>query len=172
MRLDKKLEATRLDALQRLVSNTSQAVQALFGESKGVAIAEATINTFLAMTKARSMYAPPIGGILAAAELASGIATIANIAKTEIGSSTLSGGGRDSAPSSALRTFGTGSSLPDSRTLTRGDSLDTGRAPIDIASNQMKAPIVNVYNTANVDSKGLYITTQHGRKEYERSTTQ
>jgi len=93
MRLDKQLEATRLDALQRLVSSTSQAIQALFGESKGVAIAEATINTFLAMTKARSMYAPPIGGILAAAELASGIATIANIAKTEIGSSTLSGGG-------------------------------------------------------------------------------
>ena len=102
------------------------------------------------------------------------LAQLATISQQEFKASGTIGNGGSSGATSAMRTFSDsyGRSQPASRTLTRSGTLDTGRAPAGVAANQLGVPIVNVYNTANIDSKGLYLTTQHGRKEYERSTTQ
>lgn len=179
MRMDRMVSRNKIRLSEQAAQTAGDVLAAAFGDSKAVQIATALIDTYVSAQKAYASQLIPgdptsLGRAQIAAGLAvaSGLARVATIRSIEPGSS--GGGGEDggSGPSSALTTFGTGYSLPDSRTLTRGDSLDTGRAPIDIATNQMRAPIVNVYNTANVDSKGLYITTQHGRKEYERSTTQ
>jgi len=159
---DMEMKATKakFDAFMRLVSGVSSAIQAVFGESKAVAIAEATINTFLAMTKARAMYAPPIGGILAAAELATGIATVANIAKTEPGGSSLSGGGGGGSASTGISVTDVGGRLATATPFGEPDYTprDRGAERTPVFKNEVLAT-----------PKQLYIITRNGEKEIGNS---
>ena len=81
-----------------LTSSTLSAARAMLGEHtmayKGIAIAEATINTYLAATKALTA-GPILGPILAAVTIATGLAQVAAIAGIGIG------GGSATAPVAA-----------------------------------------------------------------------
>ena len=67
--------------------------KAMFRISQIAAIAETVVNTREAMQLARSSYPPPIGGIMAAAELAAGAANLAAIKGQKFGGSGNVGGG-------------------------------------------------------------------------------
>jgi hypothetical protein len=85
--------AQNMDAL---ASNVSSNLDAIFGESKAVAIAQALINTYQGISKAIATYPPPISTAMAAIQAAAGFAQVANIRKT-----TQSGGGSGARASAA-----------------------------------------------------------------------
>lgn len=66
----------------------------LFSKNKAVAIANALVNTFEAVTKALAAYPPPLSYVAAAGALAAGLAQVANIRRT---THTGGGGGGSSA---------------------------------------------------------------------------
>jgi TP901 family phage tail tape measure protein len=68
--------AKNMDAL---ASSVSSNLSAIFGESKGVAIATAIINTAQGVTRALAQYPPPISFAMAAIQAAAGAAQIAKI---------------------------------------------------------------------------------------------
>jgi hypothetical protein len=98
MRQATALSARNMDAL---ASSVSSALGSIFGESKGVAIAQALINTYQGISKAIATYPPPISGIMAGIQAAAGFAQVAAIRRT-----TKSGGG--SGGSSAGASAGAG----------------------------------------------------------------
>ena len=81
---------------QRLLSASQSAVQhlaiatsgskALFAVSKAAALADAVINTYKAVQVARASAPPPYNYVLAAIELAAGLANVAAIASASFGS--------------------------------------------------------------------------------------
>ena len=77
-----------VSAYASMASNIGASLEQAFGQSKAIAIAVATINTFEAVTKALAAYPPPFNYVAAAAALAAGLAQVSNIRKT-----TKSGGG-------------------------------------------------------------------------------
>jgi hypothetical protein len=80
--------AVAQNAYASMASNIAGSLEDVFGQSKGVAIATALINTYEGFTKALAAYPPPFNYAAAAATLAAGLAQVANIRKT-----TKSGGG-------------------------------------------------------------------------------
>lgn len=74
--------------MNALASSISSNLSTIFGESKGVAIATAVINTAQGVTRALAAYPPPISIAMAAIQAAAGAAQIAKIK-----SMTKSGGG-------------------------------------------------------------------------------
>jgi hypothetical protein len=74
--------------MESLAGTVSSALGSIFGESKGVAIAQALINTYQGISKAIATYPPPMSGIMAAVQAAAGFAQVAAIRRT-----TKSGGG-------------------------------------------------------------------------------
>jgi uncharacterized membrane protein YgcG len=94
--------------MDALASNVSTNLSKIFGESKGVAIATAVINTAQAVTRTLAAYPYPINVAMAALTAAAGAAEIATIRSTTKnssggggGGSSLSGGGTAAAASSA-----------------------------------------------------------------------
>lgn len=74
--------------MDALASSVSSNLSTIFGESKGVAIAQALISTYAGIAKAIETYPPPIAQAMAAVQAAAGFAQVANIRST-----TKSGGG-------------------------------------------------------------------------------
>lgn len=74
--------------IDALASTVSSNLSTIFGETKGVAIATALINTYQGITRALATYPPPIAQAMAAIQAAAGFAQVANIRKQ-----TSSGGG-------------------------------------------------------------------------------
>ena len=70
-----------------------QGIAAAAGENKGIAIAAATIDTFVAANKAVAQLGPIAGPIAATGIVASGIANVRQIASTEVPGGGGSGGG-------------------------------------------------------------------------------
>lgn len=85
MQVESKL-MTEQDAVTQSMSLLAQA----FPQMKGLAVAEAIINTYLAATKALASAPPPFNIILAATTIASGLAQVEKITSTEPG---FAGGG-------------------------------------------------------------------------------
>ena len=88
------LSAKNMDALASTVSSN---LSAIFGESKGVAIAQALINTYQGITRAIATYPPPISTAMAAIQAAAGFAQVANIRKQTKSGGGGSGGGAGAA---------------------------------------------------------------------------
>jgi len=89
---EKKLETAKITAKQDLndatlagVANLAGALGKLAGDSKGLAVAEATISTYLGATKALAAGAgTPVGYINAAAIIATGLANVKTILSTKV----------------------------------------------------------------------------------------
>jgi len=80
-----KLLSASQSALQHLAIATSGS-KALFAVSKAAALADAIINTYKAVQVARASAPPPYNYVLAAIELAAGLANVASIASASFGS--------------------------------------------------------------------------------------
>ena len=75
---------TIAEATADLLNNVADLIGKDTLAGKIMAIAAATINTYLAVTKALSAAAPPVNFIMAASSLAAGLAAIKNIVKVQI----------------------------------------------------------------------------------------
>lgn len=83
--------------MDALASSVSSNLSTIFGNTKGVAIATALINTYQGITKALATYPPPIAQAMAAVQAAAGFAAVANIRKqTKSGGGGGGGGGSSS----------------------------------------------------------------------------
>jgi protein-disulfide isomerase-like protein with CxxC motif len=81
------------NAYASMASQVSGALTQLFSKSKGVAIANALINTYESVTKALASYPPPFSFVAAGAALAAGLAQVANIRKQNASGGGGGGGG-------------------------------------------------------------------------------
>lgn len=77
-----------LTDLQTVFKNAGKESKALGYMLKGVAIGEATINSYLAFTKALAAFPPPFNHVAAGITLAAGLAKVAAIASTPISAQT------------------------------------------------------------------------------------
>jgi len=77
-----------LTDLQTVFKNAGKESKALGYMLKGVAIGEATINSYLAFTKALAAFPPPFNYVAAGITLAAGLAKVAAIASTPISAQT------------------------------------------------------------------------------------
>jgi hypothetical protein len=116
-----KLETAKTNIAKTEIANRSQlmgmAVQgamklgtSLFGQSKGMAIAQAIIDTYQAANVALKSAPPPFNFALAAANVAAGVANVMKIKNTKPGSSSVSTSGGSSGvsvPSQSTPSFGT-----------------------------------------------------------------
>jgi TP901 family phage tail tape measure protein len=99
--------AKNMDAL---ASSVSSNLSTIFGETKGVAIATALINTFQGITKALATYPPPLAQIMAGIQAAAGFAQVANIRRqTSKGGG---GGGGDGGGGGAAAAASAGAAAP------------------------------------------------------------
>jgi len=106
--VSENLQQTALEAAQFQVKTQQDKNQAIFESSaalagslanlfgqetaagKAAAIAQATINTFLGVTQALASFPPPVSFILAAAQLAAGLAAVQKIVSTPLPQVTIS----------------------------------------------------------------------------------
>lgn len=80
--LDNEILAARKlhqQGMNAVLSQGTAFIQAAFGNSKQAAVAEALINTYKGASQAIGAYPPPIGEILAALVVATGLANVAKI---------------------------------------------------------------------------------------------
>jgi TP901 family phage tail tape measure protein len=83
--------------MDALASTVTQNLGTIFGETKGVAIATALINTYQGITKALATYPPPISTAMAAIQAAAGFMQVSKIrSQTSKGGGSGGGGGGDS----------------------------------------------------------------------------
>jgi hypothetical protein len=134
---EKKLEAAKVQATKDTNTETLAAIGSLAGslgklagKSKGLAVGEATISTYLGATKALAAGAgTPLGYINAAAIIATGLANVKTILSTDVGD-----GGGGSVPSAGGSVGGNiAASIPAATGL--GDVVDTiaaqGQQPLE-----------------------------------------
>lgn len=79
----RQVNQTANDQMDQLLSMTSQTLGMIFKESKGVAIAQALINTYQGITKALASLPPPASYAAAALVAAQGFAQVASIRSTQ-----------------------------------------------------------------------------------------
>jgi hypothetical protein len=123
-----------------------------FGDTKGVAIAEALVNTYVGVSRAFREYTPPLSGVIAGLQLANGIAQVNKIRSTKIGDK----GGSASTSSASV-------SAPSSRSFVN----DLG------AAGQVAGTIgpfgasmtPNISITANLDRQGLALAVRDGEAD-------
>lgn len=94
------LAAGTANKYAQMASAVGNALGSLFEDNKGVAIAQALINTYAGITQALASYPPPVSYGYAAAVAATGFAQVAKIRSTTKGSG--GGGGGISSASSAV----------------------------------------------------------------------
>jgi hypothetical protein len=126
----KKLRATYYS----IADNITSALSSLFGDNKAWAIAEALINTAVAITKALAEYGPtPQGWAMVAAAAAAGVAQIAAIRKQ-----TMKGGGGGGAPtvSRPSATAATGGAGGGAEVGTQQTLFISGLNPKDLYSGE------------------------------------
>lgn len=116
-----------LSAYGSVFSSLTGGLAQLFSKNKAIAIANATVNTFEAVTKALSAYPPPLSYIAAAGALAAGLAQVANIRKT-----TSSGGGGGAGSGSA----GGGGAAPQAPTQAPRQVIVEGINPSSLYSGE------------------------------------
>ncbi len=123
----------------------------LAGDSKGLAVAEATISTYLGATKALAAGAgTPIGYINAAAIIATGLANVKTILSTDVGD-----GGGGSVPSGVSSVGGNiAASIPAATGL--GDVVDS----INGQANQPVEAFVIAQNVTDSQEAQSYINNQ------------
>jgi hypothetical protein len=123
-----------------------------FGDTKGVAIAEALVNTYVGVSRAFRDYTPPLSGVIAGLQLANGLAQVNKIRNTKIGDK----GGSASTSSASV-------SAPSAPKFVN----DLG------AAGQVAGTIgpfgasmtPNISITANLDRQGLALAVRDGESD-------
>jgi hypothetical protein len=123
-----------------------------FGDTKGVAIAEALVNTYVGVSRAFREYTPPLSGVIAGLQLANGLAQVNKIRNTKIGDK----GGSASTSSASV-------SAPSAPKFVN----DLG------AAGQVAGTIgpfgasmtPNISITANLDRQGLALAVRDGESD-------
>jgi hypothetical protein len=126
--------------------------RAAFGDTKGVAIAEALVNTYVGVSRAFRDYTPPLSGVIAGLQLANGLAQVNKIRNTKIGDK----GGSASTSSASV-------SAPSAPKFVN----DLG------AAGQVAGTITpfgasmtpNISITANLDRQGLALAVRDGESD-------
>jgi hypothetical protein len=108
IQIEKAQQAAKLAVIGDALGQIAEAVGAQTTAGKALAIAQATINTYLGATQALATYPPPFGAIAAATVIIGGLLQVKKIVDTKIppmpvpgGGSTGGGGGTSNAPSMA-----------------------------------------------------------------------
>lgn len=118
--------AVAQNAYANVASSILGSLEQVFGQSKGIAIAQALVNSYQAFTNALANIPPPLNVPAAAAALAAGLAQVANIRKT-----TKTSGG--AAPAAAPATVGGGGGAPVDTPANAGSVLTVrGLAPSEL----------------------------------------
>jgi len=160
LEFDKKVEDTRTAIVKAAIENRSKLMgmavegamrlgKALFGESKGMAIAQALIDTYQSANVALKSAPPPFNFALAAANVAAGLVNVNKIRQMKPGSS---GGasGSSSAPSV---------SVPPAPSAMFG-TVDTSNISASMGGNNMPAPVLILQG--DLDSELLAIRVRQG----------
>jgi hypothetical protein len=161
LEFDKKVEDTRTAIVKAAIENRSKlmgmAVQgamslgkALFGESKGMAIAQALIDTYQSANVALKSAPPPWNFALAATNVAAGIANVNRIRQMKPGSS--GGGGGASAPATP--------SVPSASASPTFGTVNTNQISASMGGGNMPAPVLILQG--DLDSELLAIKVRQG----------
>lgn len=97
--LRQRTEAAKLDIINAGLGAVSDLIGRETVVGKGIAVAQAIINTYQGATKALATYAPPFGAVAAGTVIAAGIANVRKIIATKIPGATGGGGSVPSAGS-------------------------------------------------------------------------
>jgi hypothetical protein len=90
--IEEALDSAKAAREEKYVGQSIGAAESLFGQSKGVAIAKAVISTYQGAAQSIADWGMPWGAVFAALAVAEGLAQVAKIESTDIGSK--SGGGK------------------------------------------------------------------------------
>jgi hypothetical protein len=161
LEFDKKVEDTRTAIVKAAIENRSKlmgmAVQgamslgkALFGESKGMAIAQALIDTYQSANVALKSAPPPWNFALAATNVAAGIANVNRIRQMKPGSS--GGGGGATAPATP--------SVPSGMASPTFGTVNTNQISASMGGGNMPAPVLILQG--DLDSELLAIKVRQG----------
>ena len=161
LEFDKKVENTRTEIMKAAIENRSKlmgmAVQgamslgkALFGESKGMAIAQALIDTYQSANVALKSAPPPFNFALAAANVAAGLVNVNRIRQMKPGSS--GGGGVATAPATP--------SVPSASASPTFGTVNTNQISASMGGGNMPAPVLILQG--DLDSELLAIKVRQG----------
>jgi DNA repair exonuclease SbcCD ATPase subunit len=161
LEFDKKVEDTRTAITKAAIANRSKLMgmavdgamalgKALFGESKGMAIAQALIDTYQSANVALKSAPPPWNFALAAANVAAGIANVNRIRQMKPGSS--GGGGGASAPATP--------SVPSGMASPTFGTVNTNQISASMGGGNMPAPVLILQG--DLDSELLAIKVRQG----------
>lgn len=157
----------KINAYSQIASGIMSIGSQIFGANKEIAIAETLISTYFSAQKAYQSViaspqalllgaaAEPIARRAAAAAVVQGLARVAAIASTEIGS-----GVQSSAGSSGGGRFGFQS--------TNIEGAQTFRTPGFMPSNEQMQPKFVINQELKADRKQLYILNKLGEEEYRQ----
>jgi hypothetical protein len=108
IQIEKAQQAAKLAVISDALGQIAEAVGAQTTAGKALAIAQATINTYLGATQALATYPPPFGAIAAGTVILAGLLQVKKIVETKLppvplpgGGQTSGGGGTSNAPSMA-----------------------------------------------------------------------
>lgn len=123
-----------------------------FGNTKGVAIAEALVNTYVGVSRAFREYTPPLSGVIAGLQLANGLAQVNKIRNTKIGDK---GGSASTSSASASPS----PSLPFVNDLGLAGQVAGTITPFGASMS----PSISI--TANLDRQGLALAVRDGEAD-------
>jgi hypothetical protein len=161
LEFDKKVEDTRTEIMKAAIANRSKLMgmavdgamklgKALFGESKGMAIAQALIDTYQSANVALKSAPPPFNFALAAANVAAGLVNVNRIRQMKPGSS--GGGGGASAPATP--------SVPSASASPTFGTVNTNQISASMGGANMPAPVLILQG--DLDSELLAIRVRQG----------
>jgi hypothetical protein len=174
LEFDKTVEKTRTEILKEAIANRSKLMgmavdgamklgKALFGESKGMAIAQALIDTYQSANVALKSAPPPFNFALAAANVAAGIVNVNKIRSMKPGST--SGGSSStpsapsvSVPSSASTSFGT----VDTNSLSASMGGANNRPPVLILQGDLDSELLAIrvrQGSDQLSSRGVSVVS-------------
>jgi hypothetical protein len=126
--------------------------RAAFGDTKGVAIAEALVNTYVGVSRAFRDYTPPLSGVIAGLQLANGLAQVNKIRNTKIGDK----GGSASTSSASVSASSAPKFVND---LGAAGQVAGTIGPFGASMTP------NISITANLDRQGLALAVRDGESD-------
>jgi hypothetical protein len=142
-----------------------QALTAIFGDNKEVAIAQVVIDTLMGVQKIWSQAGlnPVVGGLASAALIAKGVTSIRKISQTEVGSSGISADNQSPTFVTSQDSYEIGNSRLTRRTPPL-ISQNMANSTASMLTNPMMGNGERISITANVDRRGLAIAVRDGER--------
>jgi hypothetical protein len=153
------------DVFQAAGELAGQALTAIFGDNKKVAIAQVVIDTLMGVQKiwSQSGINPIVGGLASAALIAKGVTTIKKINQTEVGGSSISSNNQNPTFVTSQDSYEVGNSRITRRTPPL-ISQNMANSTATMLSNPMMNNSDRISITANVDRRGLAIAVREGER--------